>query len=148
MAVTKKKPRTKKHFTVQQANAMLPLVRVIVRDIVALAGSLQDRLERIDRLRSDSVEPAPVDAYDEELREVRRELARDKERMQDYARELSDLGVELKDSLLGLVDFPAVLENREVCLCWMQGETEVRHWHERNSGFAGRQLLPAGVRER
>src|SRR5581483_10195984 len=119
--------------TVQQANATLPLVRAIVRDIVELARALQERLERVERLQPGPA-ASPDDAYHEELREVRRELLRDKQRMREFASELSDLGVELKDSLTGLVDFPCLHEGREVCLCWMQGEPEVRHWHERDAG--------------
>jgi hypothetical protein len=145
MTTTKKKARGKKYFTVQQANATLPLVRAIVRDIVALACSLQERLECLDRLQPGSLGAGTEDAYHEELREVRRELLRDKQRMSEYTTELTDLGVELMDSLTGLVDFPTLHEGREVCLCWMQGESEVRHWHERDAGFAGRQILPSPV---
>jgi hypothetical protein len=142
MATTKAKPRTKKYFTVQQANATLPLVRAIVRDVVELARTLQERQERVDRLQPGPAEPGRSDAYHEELREVRRELLRDKQRMREYTIELHDLGIELKDPLTGLVDFPSLREGREVCLCWMQGETEVRHWHEREAGFSGRQAIP------
>ncbi len=48
----KKKPRgNQKYYTASEANAALPLVRVIVRDIADLAQVLRDRHDRIDKLR-------------------------------------------------------------------------------------------------
>jgi hypothetical protein len=61
--------------------------------------------------------------------------------MQQYEQELKDLGVELKDYFVGLVDFPSVMENREVYLCWRFDESDVAHWHEIDAGFSGRQPI-------
>ncbi len=148
MPTSTKQPQTKKYFTVQQANATLPLVRVIIRDIVDLARTVQDRQERIDRIHPDPATRNLSEDHREELREVRRQLVKDKQLMREYAAELAQLGVELKDPLMGLVDFPSLHEGREVCLCWMQGEPTVDHWHEPEAGFAGRRSLqPQGRHE-
>jgi hypothetical protein len=45
----------------------------------------------------------------------------------------------------GLVDFHSQLQGRDVYLCWRLGEPDVGHWHEIESGFAGRQPLPPGL---
>lgn len=137
-------PRTttaRKCFSVQQANAALPLVRAIVRDIVTLARTVHDRQERMDRLHPGGGLGELVDEHREELRQLWLQMQRDRQQMQEYADELAKLGVELKDRLLGLVDFPSQMEGREVCLCWMHGEPEVAFWHEREAGFAGRKCL-------
>jgi hypothetical protein len=140
------KPSTgKKHFTAAEANATLPLVRAIIRDIMALALDLRDRQERLARLRAkDRGVLGP--AYQEELLQVEEGLERDQERMQQYEEELRDLGVELKDYFTGLVDFPCRMNGREVYLCWRAGEPEVAYWHELDAGFAGRQKLRAEAR--
>ena len=57
----------------------------------------------------------------------------------EFIDELQGLGIELKDPNVGLIDFPAMLEGRVVYLCWRLGEGEISHWHELESGFAGRQ---------
>jgi hypothetical protein len=44
----------------------------------------------------------------------------------------------VKDIEIGLVDWPAMHEGREVLLCGKYGEREVASWHERDAGFAGR----------
>src|SRR4029079_9459155 len=72
------------------------------------------------------------------------DLERDATRLQEYVDELRELGVEPKGAVEGLVDFPWMLEGRLVLLCWGVGESEVLHWHDLESGFAGRQPLTAG----
>jgi hypothetical protein len=130
----------KKYFTVSEANRILPLVRVIVRDIVDLARDLRERHERLSRLRPKE-RGLLGEAYQEELQQVQEEFERDQERMRGYEEELRKLGIELKDYYTGLIDFPCWKENREVYLCWKHGEPEVLYWHELDAGFGGRQRL-------
>jgi len=137
----------KKYFTVEQANQALPLVRSIVSDIVALYGDLHarnDRLQAIKRRNGASRGSMPED-YNEELAQMEADLHRDAEKLQEYIGELQALGIELKDLPKGLVDFPGMIDGREVCLCWMLGESEVAFWHEVDAGFVGRQSLMAGT---
>jgi len=44
----------------------------------------------------------------------------------------------LKDYEMGLIDFPAVHQGREVYLCWKLGEKQIVAWHEVDAGFSGR----------
>jgi len=136
-----RKPRSeKKYYTVAQANATLPLVRAIVHDVSQLAHSLRERHQRLSRLNPSS-RPGLSEAHQEELVQVQGEFERDQDKMREYERELQQLGVELKDYFMGLVDFPCLMDDREVYLCWRLGETEVGHWHEIDAGFSGRQKL-------
>jgi hypothetical protein len=66
--------------------------------------------------------------------------------MEELERELRQLGIELKDHYIGLIDFPCRLNGREVYLCWRLGEADVAFWHELDAGFAGRQKLQVPVR--
>ncbi|HTU92326.1 MAG TPA: DUF2203 domain-containing protein [Gemmataceae bacterium] len=136
-------PKTsKRFFTVAEANNALPLVRAIVQDITQLAHELRERHERLARLKpGDRFRLS--DAHEEELRQVQTELERGQVRMEEYVRELAQLGVELKEYFIGLIDFPSLLNGRPVYLCWRLGEPEVAHWHELEAGFAGRQKLPS-----
>lgn len=126
----------KRYFTVEQANKMLPLLRSIVRDIIESAADLQRRQEQLAR-GNDGEE---TDYYAEERLSLRREVERGAARIEELVDELRELGVELK-GWDGLVDFPALLEGREIYLCWKYGEPEVAHWHEIDAGFAGRRKL-------
>jgi hypothetical protein len=141
----KTRPR-RRFFTVDEANARLPLVRAIVADMVALARDVLDRRQRLSSLL-EGRKASSGDAYTDELRSMQKTLDRDAERLQEFAQELKDLGVEAKGAVEGLVDFPSQLDGREVCLCWRLGEPEVLYWHELEAGFAGRQplVISAGV---
>ena len=136
----KKSVPSKKYFTPESANAALPLVRAIVRDITTLALDLRERHERLTRLRPEA-KTSLSDAHREEMDQARAEIERGKEKMKEFEKELKELGVELKDYFTGLLDFPCWMDGREVLLCWRQGEADVSHWHELDAGFAGRQKL-------
>ena len=137
---TSKRKKGKKYFSVAEANATLPLVRSIVKDITELAVGLRERHERLTRLGGGD-RGVVADAYQEELQTLQQDLDRAQDQMKDYVQELHALGVELKDYYTGLIDFPAWRHGHEVYLCWRLGEPEVAHWHELDAGFAGRQKL-------
>lgn len=135
--------RPSKLFTVEQANAILPLVRAITADLVQLSREVMDRRERL-ALLSAGRKATAKDPYTEELAQIEEELDKDSEQLQAYVDELRELGVEPKSGPEGLVDFPCLMDERIVLLCWKLGEPEVTHWHELDAGFAGRQSLVAG----
>ncbi|HRX80279.1 MAG: DUF2203 domain-containing protein [Planctomycetaceae bacterium] len=131
-----------KIFTVEEANARLPLVRVIVSDLMQLATELSDRRERLSRL-SRKRSGGSSDVYQAEVEQVEQELEKESERLADYLRELLELGVEPKSAMAGLVDFPAMIDGKLAYLCWKYDEPEVLYWHSLEGGFAGRQSLTA-----
>ena len=131
-------------FTIEQANAMLPLVRAITTDLATLAKDVVERRHRLALLTSGR-DPKPGDPYSDELSQMENELERDALRLQEYVDELRELGVEPKGAVEGLVDFPCHIDGRIVFLCWRLGEPEVLFWHEIDGGFAGRQPLTVGA---
>src|SRR5262245_10351236 len=136
---TVQRPKPKgKHFTLEEANAMLPLLRAILRDVTALAQELRERHQTLLRMQSSG----NLDkAHEEEIQQLAEAFERDQDRMREYEYELKALHIELKDYFTGLVDFPCRMNGREVYLCWKLDEPEVAHWHELDAGFAGRQKL-------
>ncbi len=131
-------------FTPAEANAALPLVKAIVRDLAQHSRDVIERRERFEQLKERRAARGHG-VYDEELAQVEEELRQDAEQLQGYVNELLELGVEPKSGPDGLVDFPAFMEGRLVYLCWKLGEPEVAHWHELDAGFRGRQPLNIGV---
>jgi hypothetical protein len=55
--------------------------------------------------------------------------------------DLESIGVVLKGLEHGLLDFPAKRFDEEIWLCWKEGETEIKFWHEKDSGFMGRKPI-------
>jgi hypothetical protein len=124
-----------KIFTVQEANALLPNVRIIL-------AKIQRAHRKLTHYRDDAKKASEAAdhggggivngvAYAALLTELTLQLA-----------ELESLGVQLKDFERGLVDFPSLREGRVVLLCWQLGEgDELEWWHDVDAGFAGRTPL-------
>lgn len=133
---------SRRTFTLEEANQRLPLVRAIVQDIVNLFRDVSVRRDRLATVRSRHGEDsASGSLYSEENEQIEQDLARDEERLRGFIDELHELGIEFKDPVKGLVDFPSMVDGRVVYLCWMLGEPEVRFWHELEDGFNGRQPI-------
>ena len=123
-------------FTVPEANSALVLVRRIVRDIV-------DRQAELMRLRDQVEELGEALGATETVAGLRWRAERLTTALNRLHAELIEVGCELKDWTVGLVDFPALHEGREVSLCWRCDEESVGFWHERDGGFAGRRPVAA-----
>jgi hypothetical protein len=126
--------RSQQLFTVEEANLRLPLVSAIVKDIVTLFADLHDRRERLTDLRNRSEQSE----YRDEVDAMESELETDIQGLDAYVAELAELGVELKDPVIGLVDFRTLVDDREAYLCWKLDEEEILWWHELDTGASGR----------
>lgn len=124
-----------KIFTVQEANALLPDVRIILakiqrahRKLSKYRDDAKNASEAAEQGGGGIVEGA---AYASILTDLTLQLG-----------ELEGLGVQLKDFERGLVDFPSLRDGRIVLLCWQMGEgDELEWWHDVDAGFAGRTPL-------
>lgn len=129
-----------RHFTPEEANELLAEVRPLAEEMVVhrrrLAAAEARQEAVLERISGNGGDLAPSDLAElaEEVEEHSTALAR-------CVRDLSALGVQVKDLDRGLVDFPAVRDGEEVLLCWQLGEDEVSFWHGSDDGFAGRQPL-------
>jgi len=119
-------------FTREEANLLLPRLRPLLERAREVSAVLGDR-ERQKRLRSVTVGNGGGEAA--------REMMAEGDELSRLVAEMRDLGVVVRDPSTGLVDFPAEREGEPVFLCWRMDEDEVAHWHDRDSGFAGRQPL-------
>jgi len=54
---------------------------------------------------------------------------------------LEKTGVLIKSIDQGLLDFPSKKFDEDVWLCWKYGETEIKFWHDKDSGFLGRKPI-------
>ena len=52
-----------------------------------------------------------------------------------------ETGCLIKDLDIGLLDFPAVINQQDVYLCWKLGEDRIRYYNRQDEGFAGRKPL-------
>ncbi len=119
-------------FTVDEANALLPRLRPLLQRLQEVQQRLGDR-ELLQRLRSAAAGNGGGVAA--------REVMSTGDEFGRITAEIEGLGVVVRDPATGLVDFPAERDGAEIYLCWRAGEDEVGHWHDRDTGFMGRQPL-------
>ena len=62
-------------------------------------------------------------------------------KVKDALDQIQSTGCIVKDLDSGLVDFPSVIKNEEVYLCWRLGEDRIRFWHGLEEGFRGRKPI-------
>jgi len=79
----------------------------------------------------------------DDLRKAQQELQGTAQKINKLIEQVNDMGCELKDVDMGLIDFRTDMGGREAYLCWKLGEEHVAFWHELDAGFAGRQPLEA-----
>ncbi|MBM4171294.1 MAG: DUF2203 family protein [Ignavibacteria bacterium] len=116
-----------KYFTPADANKTLPLVRSIVRDILRDATMI--------KIISDN-----LDGEIENNNEVKILLSN----IEGFTKELMEIGCYFKDwnFEVGLVDFPSIINDEEVFLCWKSDEDSINHYHSVREGFIGRKPIP------
>ena len=118
-------------YDLDEANSRL----AEVGDVLAL---LRDQRAELIRLRDRTREP---DVDEDESRRIHLRMQGIVDQMQAAVAQLISWDITLRDIETGLIDFPALVNGRQVCLCWRLGEDSVEWWHELSSGFAGRRRI-------
>jgi hypothetical protein len=137
---------TRKFFTVDEADAMIPSLIEVFREIDAHRRAIRELYGKIEVLEliwgsalRDATHPdhAEFEAHRDAIDRCTRGIETAVERG------IWDRGVLLPQGGLeeGLVDFPSTYEGRWVCLCWKLGERNLAYWHEHDAGFRGRQKI-------
>jgi hypothetical protein len=77
----------------------------------------------------------------EKLAAVRLEHQQLAETFNSALTQIIETGCVIKDLDVGLLDFPAIIDNQDVYLCWKLGEDRIRFYHRQDEGFSGRKPL-------
>ena len=121
------------YFTLQEANEALISIRPwmdevqsIRREILAHQPEIWNVMEKSAGNGGNPTLSRMVKTFD---------------RLDALIHSIQDTGALIKDINTGLLDFPALRDEREVYLCWKYGEGDIAYWHEIADGFAGRRSI-------
>jgi len=132
-------------FSPEQVDQLIPTLELLLGGVYVQLAELNELRQVLERaglpVLPEELARAPiapdlaetVAAYTRRIQEVTGEL-----------RKVGGLGGIVKDLELGIVDFPAVWDGKEVYLCWRYGEKAVGYYHDRSSGYPGRKPLSKG----
>lgn len=122
-----------RNFTLFEANETLDLIRPLMDEVQAIREKIM------------STQPEAWSAIEKSVgnggSRALSQMVVDFEKLDALVHRILDTGVLIKDVNIGLLDFPALKDGREVYLCWQYGEGEIAYWHEIEAGFAGRQPI-------
>jgi hypothetical protein len=122
-----------KHYTRDQARALLPQIRIWLEQLAERRRCLNDSEQHMEvRLaQGHDLGGGLVNDWVRLLAQIKAVID------EFHSRE-----IEIKDLDRGLVDFPAFLGDKEVFLCWEKDEDDIEYWHDLSTGYAGRERLP------
>jgi len=128
------------YFTFNEANNLIPWLNQVFDSIEPLQLKIQKLSMEIRTLRQSVYSNGGSNKVNEI---VNREsvIAATSKIIEAQVKEIQESGIIVRNILQGLVDFPYILEKREVYLCWIRGETQIGFFHETNTGYADRQSL-------
>lgn len=126
-----------KIFTLDQANALLPRVERLLRELQEKKQAAVSRYRQMDTMRRQEVSPLPRKGNS--YASVAAEFAGLEREMKALLDEISGLGAVVKDLDGGLVDFPGVIDRQPIYLCWKLGEPDIGFYHPADGGYATRQ---------
>lgn len=122
------------HFTLNQVNEMLPSVIKKFQNIVNMKNE-------VVKIQSDlENNPKYMTTFKDYIIK-KQELNSAITNFYRSIEELEATGVSIKSIEQGLLDFPSLMFNEEIWLCWKEGETEIKFWHGKDEGFNGRKPI-------
>jgi hypothetical protein len=127
------------YFTRAEAEALLPRLEPILRELRDLRGQLREIEDQAGALQLKML--GDGHAHQGELAGLRQQAATLVEAINARVHRINEWGVLVKDLEEGLIDFPSLRGGEEVFLCWRLGELRIAWWHTIEGGFASRQLL-------
>ena len=122
------------HFTLNQARELLPTVIKKFKNVVAMKSE-------IIRIQSD-LETNPK--YMTSLKDYIIKKQELNTALTNFYRSIEDLeatNISIKSIDQKLLNFPSLMFNEEIWLCWKEGETEIKFWHGKDEGFNGRKPI-------
>jgi len=122
------------YFSVNDANKILPLV---IKKFNYAKKAKAEVMKMEQRLTSEMTPTISLEEYNINKRKLNSLITKFYQSIED----LENTGVSLKGLDEGLLDFPAKRFDEEIWLCWKEGETEIKFWHEKDTGFMGRKPI-------
>jgi hypothetical protein len=130
-----------KLFTLQEAEELIPSLEEWLpeaidakKQAVEADGELKKVAARIQMMGGMELNPARVSRF-------KRTKEHAVQKLHDALQQIEESGVVVKDLDIGLIDFPALLGEQQVFLCWKLGEQRIEYWHGIHEGFSGRKPI-------
>lgn len=128
-------------FTLEQAQRLVPEVSRMLKEAVDARAELEESQQEIAESMRKAHQMGGVDLDTERLVLLRKRVDELGNKLKEILNHFEDLGVQVKDLNIGLVDFPTKYRGEEVLICYQLNEAGVGYWHGLEEGFRGRKRI-------
>lgn len=125
----------RRSYTIEEANDLIPQVRAVLLQLAVEQRRLDASHAEMHRQLDANGDPQAAAAavrQESEVSDIR-------EGMRTLLAHLGEMGIELRDVEMGLVDFPGERAGQRIWLCWRLADPRVAFWHGTDEGYASRQ---------
>ena len=128
-------------YDIDEANATLAELGPILATLVEQREQLVRLRDHVLANSASGGAPEGGPAIADDLKYTRLRILGLIDQMTAGVARIDELGIALRDIPTGLVDFPALVNGRQIWLCWRRDEDAIHFWHDLDSGFGGRRPL-------
>jgi hypothetical protein len=121
-------------YTIEQANALIPQVRAVILQLAVEQRRLDETHGALLRHLEGNGDPRAS----AEVARLEGAASQITDEMRTLVGVLEEMGVQLRDVEMGLVDFPGERDGEPVWLCWRLADPSVAFWHGTDEGYASR----------
>ncbi len=129
---------TPRLFTLEEATDLLPRLRELVQHMQAAKNQADQAREEFEQLDASH---ARGNGYDMKREQLATKIIEHMKVVRQDLEKVQEIGCEIKDLDMGLLDFASLRDGRIINLCWKIDEERIAYWHPLDSGFSNRRPL-------
>lgn len=130
-----------KTFTLAQAQNLLPVLKSLLKRAMEGKQAIAEIEKEFQDLKHRILLSGGLFVNVGRVHRRRTEHEKALQDIKDAIAEINSIGVQVKDLDIGLLDFPCLVDDEIVLLCWKYGEDKIEFWHGLEEGFRGRKPI-------
>ena len=130
-----------RRFTLAEAQSLIPRVDRLLREAVSLKSQYQEAEEAVQAVMQRVTLMGGMMVDRDRVIDSKNRRDETRSKLGTAIEQVQEVGCVVKDLDMGLIDFPTLLREEEVYLCWKLGEPAIAFWHGVNEGFRGRKAI-------
>jgi hypothetical protein len=136
-----------RYFTLKEAESLLPEVERFLRDALFHKSEALKAHQELEATSERIRMSGGMRVNHSQIQETRARRDSGAAALKEAMEKIEEIGAQVKDLDIGLIDFLSRFQDRDVCLCWKLGEAGIGFWHGVEEGFKGRKAIDQEFRD-
>lgn len=128
-------------FNLPEAEKLLPQIEALLRSLIQLKQEYESAESELGRIAQRIAFAGGMIAPRDKIVQLRARKDGAARALKSNLEKIQEIGCQLKDIDIGLIDFPTLYRGQEVYLCWKLGESGIGFWHHIEDGYRGRRPI-------